>query len=89
MSPGVIVRMWEVRAHPEGFTDLLSWVVDRAVPGVEVNPLHIASEVFTSTDHRVVVISKWRGSEPQEFPEPPRHLVARAAHAWDFSQVDR
>ena len=89
MSRGVIARMWEVRAHPEGFTELLSWVCDAALPGVEVSPMHIGSEVFTSTDHRIVVISKWRGSEPEEFPAPPRHLVARAPHFWDFSAVDR
>jgi hypothetical protein len=80
--------MWEVRAYPEGFTDLLSWVCDSAVPDIEANPLHVSSEVFTSTDHRIVVISKWR-SGPTPLPDPPAHLVARSAHAWDFSPVDR
>jgi hypothetical protein len=55
---GVIVRMWEVRAHPEGFNDLLGWVCDIALPTIETHPMHIASEVFSSTDHRLVVISK-------------------------------
>jgi hypothetical protein len=80
--------MWEVRAYPEGFTDLLSWVCDVAVADIEAHPLHVASEVFTSTDHRIVVISKWR-SNPTPLPDPPSHLVARSAHAWDFSPVDR
>jgi len=80
--------MWEVRAYPEGFTDLLSWVCDVALPDIEANPLHVSSEVFTSTDHRIVVISKWR-SAPAPLPDPPAHLVARSAHAWDFSPVDR
>ena len=31
-SPGVIVRMWEVRAHPEAFPELLSWVCEAALP---------------------------------------------------------
>ena len=51
-------------------------------------PLHISSEVFTSTDHRIVVISKWR-SDPVDLPEPPATLIARPPHAWDFTQVDR
>jgi hypothetical protein len=80
--------MWEVRAHPKGFSDLLSWVCEVALPAVEMNPLHISSEVFSSTDHRLVVISKWR-SNPEEFLDPPGHLVARTPHTWDFSPVDR
>jgi hypothetical protein len=84
----VIARMWEVRSHPEGFSDLLSWVCEAALPKVEVHPSHVSSEVFSSTDHRIVVISKWRGS-PQDLPDPPGHLVARAPHAWDFTPVDR
>jgi hypothetical protein len=84
----VIARMWEVRAHPEGFTDLLSWVCEAAVPGIESHPLHIASEVFSSADHRIVVISKWR-SAPESMADPPGHLVARKPHAWDFTPVDR
>lgn len=80
--------MWEVRAHPEGFTELLSWVCEIAVPSVEVHPLHVSSEVFSATDNRVVVISKWR-SGPQHLPDPPNHLVVRKPHAWDFSPVDR
>ena len=80
--------MWEVRAHPEGFTDLLAWVCDVAVPEVERNPLHAGSEIFSSTDHRIVVISKWR-SAPVSLPEPAGYLVARTPHAWDFTPVDR
>lgn len=80
--------MWELRAYPDGFADLLSWLCDVAMPGIEANPMHISSEVFSSTDNRVVVISKWRGS-PQSLPDPPKHLVARSAHSWDFTPVDR
>jgi len=86
--PDVIVRMWEVRAHPEGFTDLLSWVCDDAVPKMEAHPLHLVTEVFSATDHRIVVISKWR-SAPEPLGDPPGHLVARKPHFWDFSPVDR
>jgi hypothetical protein len=85
----MIVRMWEVRAHPEGLTDLLSWICEAALPKVEVNPLHISSEVYTSTDNRVVVISKWRGHTPDSLIDPPSHLVARRPQSWDFTQVDR
>jgi len=80
--------MWEVRAHPEGFKDLLSWVCEVALPTVEQHPLHVSSEVYAATDDRVVVISKWRSS-PQALADPPRHLVARAPHSWDFTPVDR
>ena len=88
MSGDVIVRMWEVRGEPARFADLISWVCDTAVPRIEVEPLHISSEVFSSTDHRVVVVSKWR-SAPVPMPDPPADLVARKPHAWDFTQVDR
>jgi hypothetical protein len=80
--------MWEVRAHPEGFTDLLAWVCDAAVPRVEAHPLHLGTEVYSSTDHRIVTISKWRGA-PEDFADPPGHLIARKPHAWDFTPVDR
>jgi len=88
MSRAVIVRMWEVRAHPEGLTDLLSWVCEAALPSLELSPLHMSSEVLSSTDNRVVVIVRWRSS-PQPMPDPPGHLVARPPHTWDFSPVDR
>ncbi|GAA1735628.1 hypothetical protein [Luedemannella helvata] len=84
----MIVRMWEVKAYPKDFPALLAWVCDTAVPEVEVHPLHISSEVFSSTDHRLVVISKWR-SNPLPLPDPPAELVARSPHVWDFSPVDR
>jgi len=84
----VIVRMWEVVAHPEAHQDLLGWVCDAALPRVEHDPSYVSSEVFTSTDSRIVVLTRWRGV-PQPLAEPPRHLVKRAAHSWDFSPVDR
>ncbi len=80
--------MWEARAHPEGFTDLISWVCESAVPELEQYPLHVASEVYSSTDHRLVVISKWRSS-PVALADPPRHLLVRPPHSWDFTPVDR
>jgi hypothetical protein len=80
--------MWEVRADQRTFSALLSWVVDEAVPAVEVSPLHISSEVFASPDFRLVVISKWRGN-PESFRDAPAHLVSRPPHVWDFSPVDR
>ena len=84
----MIVRMWEVRAQQRTFTELLGWVCDVAVPAIELSPLHIQSEVFSSPDFRLVVISKWR-SNPRPLPDPPALLVARAPHSWDFTQVDR
>ena len=80
--------MWEVRSTATALAELLSWVCETALPEVEVSPLHIGSEVYTSTDHRIVVISKWR-SNPQPLPDPPGHLVARPPHTWDFTPVDR
>lgn len=84
----MIVRMWEVKAHPEYLTELLSWICDYALPRIETDPLHASSEVYSSTDNRVVVISHWR-SAAVELADPPRHLIERAAHSWDFSPVDR
>jgi hypothetical protein len=84
----MIVRMWEVRAHPEAFAELLAWVCEKAVPDIEAHPLHVSSEVFSSTDHRVVVISRWR-RDALDLAEPAPHLVARKPHSWDFAPVDR
>jgi hypothetical protein len=80
--------MWEVRAEQRTFTELLSWVCDVAIPFIEVSPLHQSSDVFSSTDYRIVVITKWR-SNPEAFREPPAHLITRPPHSWDFSPVDR
>ncbi|WP_091451700.1 hypothetical protein [Micromonospora inyonensis] len=84
----MIVRMWEARAEPYGFDDLLAWVCDIGLREFEHDPLHVSSEVFTSTDHRVVVVSKWRNT-PRSLPDPPPTLLAGPAHSWDFTQVDR
>ena len=50
----MIVRMWEVRAQQRTFTELLTWVCDVALPAIEVSPLHIKSEVFSSPDFRAI-----------------------------------
>ena len=84
----MIARMWEVRALGSGFDELLSWVCDHALPKLEVLPQHVSSDVYSSTDNRIVVISKWRHS-PESLPSPPAELVARAPHVWDFTPVDR
>ena len=84
----MIARMWEVRASPSGFAELLSWVCDEALPPLEVLPQHVSSDVYSSADHRIVVITTWRNT-PEALPEPPERLVARAAHVWDFTPVDR
>jgi hypothetical protein len=80
--------MWETRAYPEGFADLLSWVCEAAVPQLERAPGHLTSEVFSAADQRIVVISRWR-QDPTPMAEPPAHLVARDPHFWDFTPVDR
>ena len=84
----MIVRMWEARAHPEAFTDLLAWVCDSVVPGLERSPGHVTTEVFTAPDDRIVVITRFRAT-PATIPPPPSHQVARDPHAWDFNPVDR
>jgi hypothetical protein len=84
---GVIVRMWEVRGRPDRMPELVGWVCDTALPVVEPDPRHAASEVFSAAD-RVVVISRWRG-QPLALPDPPAELVARPPHWWDFAPVDR
>jgi hypothetical protein len=80
--------MWEVRAYPRTFEQLLQWVCEVAVPSLESRLNHVGSEVFSSTDQRIVVISRWHG-EPAEVPAAPAGLEARSAHAWDFTPVDR
>jgi len=80
--------MWEVRAQQRTFTELLTWVCEVAIPAIEVYPLFVASEVLTSPDFRLVVITRWRGT-PEPFREPPTHLITRAPHAWDFVPVAR
>ena len=82
----MIVRMCEMVAHTDAVDDLVRWVCDAGVPDVERDPDHVASEVFASADARIVVISRWRSS-PRSLPDPPRHLVARAPHSWDFSPI--
>lgn len=84
----MIVRMWEVIAHPESHADVLSWVCEAAVPALEVRPMHVSSDVLTSTDGRVVVVSRWR-RDPVDPESPPRHLVAQQGRSWDFNEVDR
>lgn len=84
----MIAQMWEVRGNPGHFAELLAWVCDIALPKVEVDPRHIGSEVYSSTDHRVVVISRWR-SHPVELPTPPDQLIIRSPHCRDFTPVDR
>ncbi|MER7165824.1 hypothetical protein [Micromonospora sp. NPDC000207] len=84
----MIVRMWEVKAEPYAVAELITWVCETALPEFDHDPLHLSSEVFSSTDHRVVVISKWRSSA-HSLPDPPAKLVARPPHSWDFTQVDR
>jgi hypothetical protein len=80
--------MWEVRAQPAHLADLIAWVCDTALPEIERSPLHVSSDVYSSADHRLVVISKWR-SNPVPMPDPPSLLVARSPHFWDFTEVDR
>jgi hypothetical protein len=84
----MIARMWEVRALGSGFDELLTWVCDEALPKLEVLPQYVSSEVYSSTDHRIVVISRWRNT-PEAMDKPPERLVARAPHVWDFTPVDR
>lgn len=82
-----MVRMWEMRGYPRTFDQLLQWVCEVAVPRLRNELGHSSSEVFASTDQRIVVISRWHGAPP-EMPTPPAALEARSAHAWDFTQVD-
>ena len=80
--------MWEARSRAAVFDEFLAWVCEKAVPEIEGNPQHVGSEVFSSTDHRVVVISRWH-RDPLDLPAPPERLVARSPHTWDFAEVDR
>jgi hypothetical protein len=73
-----VTLMWEVRAADGRLAELLAYVDAHADP---------AAQVFRSdgTDPRVVVIDPTgRG-----LPEVPAELIARAPHAWKFTQVER
>lgn len=80
--------MWEAFAYPEAHQDLVTWVCDVGIPELEHEMSHMGSEVFTSTDHRVVVVSRWR-SEPRDPSAPPEFYLRRTPQSWDFSPVDR
>ena len=69
-------RMWEAVAAPGRVDDLVAWVVRHAPTD---------AQVYRSPDDRVVVIDP----TVTELPSPPSDLIARAAHAWDFDEVDR
>jgi len=84
----MIARMWEVKAHPEFVAEALAWVCEVGLPEIEALPRHVGSEVFTSADGRIVVISRWHAN-PLTLGDPPRHMIEREAHSWDFSPVDR
>lgn len=84
----MIVRMWEVRAYPMHTAALLEWLTESALPALEAEPALAGVEVFSSADHRFVVLARWRG-EPRDLPAPPAAWVARAPHQWDFTPVDR
>ena len=76
----MIVRMWEVRAQQRTFTELLTWVCDVAIPAIEVSPLHIQSEVFSSPDFRP---SSFRGGAVTgAVPGPPSHLIHPPTPLW-------
>jgi hypothetical protein len=80
--------MWEVLAHPEARDEVLSWVSEAAVPAIEALPGHVSSEVLTTTEGRVVVVSRWR-NEPVNPETPASYLLAAPARSWDFNLVDR
>lgn len=84
----MIVRMWEATAHPEAHQDLLTWVCDIGVPELEQKLSYIDSQVYTSTEHRVVVVSQWR-SQPADPSSPPSFYLRHKPQSWDFSPVDR
>jgi hypothetical protein len=84
----MIVRMWEVKARQETMAEALSWVCEVGLPEIEALPQHVRSEVFSSADNRIVVISRWNRS-PLTLGDPPAHLIERPSHNWDFSPVDR
>jgi hypothetical protein len=84
----MIVRMWEVSAYPEAYSELLSWMCEIAAPELDRHPGCFDCEVLSSTDERVVMISHWR-EEPFNPPAPPGHLVASGPNTYDFFSVER
>lgn len=84
----MIVRMWEVRAHPEAYDDVMSWACDVAAPWLERRPTCLECEILASTDQRILLVSRWR-SDPAVPPDPPSYQVASGPHQWDFITVER
>ncbi|MEU8135455.1 hypothetical protein [Streptodolium elevatio] len=88
MTARITATMWEAKANPGSGDALVDWVYATALPSLEGTSGLERVEVFRSADSRVVVISLWTG-EPSGLPDPPRDLVARPPHEWDFEQVQR
>ena len=68
--------MWEAKAAGGRGDDLLTWALQHAAPD---------AQVYRSADDRVVVIDP----TDTDLPDPPADLLARAPHAWRFTQVPR
>jgi hypothetical protein len=88
MTARTTASMWEVVAAPGAADALVDWVFRSALPEVREEAGLQRSEVYRSSDERIVVITWWSG-EPVGLPEPPRALVARPPHSWEFEQVAR
>jgi hypothetical protein len=68
--------MWEAVAAPGQMDALVAWAVAHTSQ---------AAQVYRSADDRVVIID----SSGDVLPDPPKTLVARSPHAWDFEAVRR
>ena len=80
------VLMWEVRAAPGRFAELVAFVEAHAHPSARV---YCAGDPDATTpdghDARVVVIDP----AGMGVPDVPSELVARPPHQWAFDEVPR
>ncbi|MGH3326530.1 MAG: hypothetical protein ACRDPT_01805 [Streptomycetales bacterium] len=88
MTASITASMWEVVAAPGCADALVRWVFDEALPDLEDPDDLVRSEVYRSSDDRVVVITWW-SEEPIGLVDPPPELVAHPPQSWEFEQVTR
>ncbi|MEU6858716.1 hypothetical protein AB0B28_07575 [Glycomyces sp. NPDC046736] len=75
--------MWEAKAADGRGAELLRWVLDEGVRGLDPT---LRTEVFIAGD-RVVVITVG-DRPPRHLLDPPGELVDRPPHAWPFTRVN-
>ncbi|GAB0104184.1 hypothetical protein JMUB6875_31580 [Nocardia sp. JMUB6875] len=80
---GTPTVMWEVKAPPNKYPELLDWIDSVAVPAVRASGAEVTS--YASADFRAAIIATGPGIGG-DLPLPPADLVARPAKHWLFTR---